>query len=170
MKFNIGDRVVHPHHGVGYVAGLEERQFGPGVARKYYKISIPDTTLWTPVELSDSGLRKLSMKNELDQCRRVLQSAPLAIKADRGLQTSLVDHIKQGTIVAQCEVVRDLGAYGWHKPLFGSIADFQRMIFNVLCQEWAAIENLSLEDASHEIGALLKKGRAVHEGSTRKKS
>jgi hypothetical protein len=33
---------------------------------------------------------------------------------------------------------------------------------DVLCQEWAAIEEQSVIDASHEISVLLKKGKAVH--------
>jgi RNA polymerase-interacting CarD/CdnL/TRCF family regulator len=162
LKFDIGERVVHPQHGVGYVTGLEEMQFEPGVSREYYVITILDSTLWVPVDLPNSGLRKLSHKSELDQCRIVLQSAPLALKPDRGLQTGLVDHIKQGTILAHCEVVRDLAAFGWNKPLFGPIADFQRMILNVLYQEWSIVEELSLAEASHEISILLKKGRTDH--------
>jgi hypothetical protein len=34
---------------------------------------------------------------------------------------------------------------------------------NVLCQEWATVEEVSLVEASHEINILLKKGRAAHE-------
>ena len=60
MKFDIGDKVVHPQHGVGYVANLEEKQFEPNAPRTYYVIIIPDTTLWVPVDLPTSGLRKLS--------------------------------------------------------------------------------------------------------------
>ena len=163
MKFDIGDRVVHPQHGVGYVANLEEKQFEPNVSRRYYVISIPDTTLWVPVDLPTSGLRKLSGRSELEKCRRVLQSAPLALKPDRSLLASLADHIKLGTIIAHCEVVRDLTAFGWHKPLYGPVAEFQRTILSVLCQEWAIVEQVSQSEASHEINILLKKGRATHE-------
>jgi RNA polymerase-interacting CarD/CdnL/TRCF family regulator len=163
MKFDIGDKVVHPQHGVGYVANLEEKQFEPNALRTYYVISIPDTTLWVPVDMPTSGLRKLSVRSELDQCRQVLQAPPQALKPDRGLLSSLIDQINQGTIVAHCEVVRDLAAFGWRKPLYGPMADFQRVVLNVLSQEWAAVEELSLVEAAHEISVLLKKGRAAHE-------
>jgi len=163
MKFDIGDKVVHPQHGVGYVAEVEEKQFEPNATCTYYAISIPDTTLWVPVDdLHTSGLRKLSAGSDLDQCRRVLQSAPLELKAGRGLMSSLSDHVKQGTVVAHCEVVRDLAAFGWRKPLYGPLADFQRMLLDVLCQEWSAVAGVSETDASYEIDVLLKKGRAAH--------
>jgi len=163
LKFEIGDKVVHPQHGVGYVSNLEEKQFEPNKSRIYYVVSIPDTTLWVPVDLSTSGLRKLGGRNELEQCYQILQSAPQTLNAGRDLLASLAVRIKQGTIVAQCEVVRDLTAFGWHKPLFGPIADFQRMALNVLCQEWAVIKGVSVADASYEINDLLKKSRATHE-------
>jgi RNA polymerase-interacting CarD/CdnL/TRCF family regulator len=163
MKFNIGDRVVHPQQGVGYVANLEEKQFEPNHPRMYYVVLIPDTTVWVPVDLTSSGLRKLSARSELDECRQVLQDAPRPLIPDRGLLSNLVNHINQGTIVAQCEVVRDLNAHGWHKPLYGPVAEFQRVIVNVLNQEWAVVEEISVMEASHEINILLKKGRQAHD-------
>ena len=164
MKFDIGDKVVHPQHGVGYVANMEEKQFEPNAPRTYYVIQIPDTTVWVPIDLPTSGLRKLSAESELDQCRQVLQSAPRALRPDRSLQSNLSSQINQGsTIIAQCEVVRDLSAYSWRKPLFGPIADFQRRILTVLCQEWAVVSGLSVPEASHEVNMLLKKGRVAHE-------
>jgi len=163
LKFEIGDKVVHPQHGVGYVSNLEEKQFEPNKSRKYYVVSIPDTTLWVPVDLSTSGLRKLGGKSELEQCYQILQSAPQTLNAGRDLLASLAGRIKQGTIIAQCEVVRDLTAFGWHKPLFGPIADFQRMALNVLCQEWAVIKGVSVAEASFEINDLLKKSRTTHQ-------
>ena len=163
MKFDIGDMVVHPQHGVGYVTNVEEKQFEPNVSRIYYVISIPDTTLWVPVDLATSGLRRLSVSSDLEQCRQVLQSAPLPLIPDRSLLANLSGRIKQGTVIAHCEVVRDLTAHAWHKSLFGPVADFRRVIVNVLCQEWAVVEGVSQAEASNEISVLLKKGRVAHE-------
>jgi RNA polymerase-interacting CarD/CdnL/TRCF family regulator len=163
MKFSIGDRVVHPQQGVGYVAKLEEKQFEPNKPRTYYVISIPDTTMWVPVDLITSGLRKLSVRSDLEQCRQVLQSAPHPLTPDKGLLSSLIDHINQGSIAAHCEVVRDLTAHGWHKPLYGPMSEFQRAILNVLAQEWAVVEGTSPVHAALEISLLLKKGRAAHD-------
>ena len=163
MKFAIGDKVVHPQHGVGFVAGLEEKQFEPSAARMYYVVSIPDITLWVPVDLSTSGLRKLGLRNELDECRQILRDTPQALNPGKDLLSNLSTRIKQGTIIAQCEVVRDLTAFGWKKPLYGPLADFQRMALNVLCQEWAALKGTTQAEASYEIIGLLKTGRAAKE-------
>jgi len=163
MKFAIGDKVVHPQHGVGFISGLEEKQFTPSAARMYYVVSIPDTTIWVPVNLSSTGLRKLGLKSELEECRQVLQASPEALNAGRELLSSLSGRIKRGKIISQCEVVRDLTAFGWKKPLYGPLADFQRMVMNVLCQEWAEVKGVTQAEASYEINGLLKKGRAATE-------
>jgi len=162
MKLKIGDRVVHPQYGVGQVVKLEEREFEPGVTRQYYEVSIPGSTLWVPLDQPTFGLRKLTVRSEIDRCRQVLSSRPLPLTEDARLrQSDLSARLKQGTMVAHCEVVRDLSAYGAHKPISGTIAAFLRVTQDVLCQEWAAVEDVTLAEAAAEIGVLLEKSKLI---------
>jgi RNA polymerase-interacting CarD/CdnL/TRCF family regulator len=78
-------------------------------------------------------------------------------------QTVLREHLKEGTLTAHCEVVRDLAATGWHKPLSGAMAAFLKVTQEVLCQEWAAVEGVSLTEAASEIEFLLDKGRQTND-------
>jgi len=161
MIFKVGDKVVHPQHGVGHVVKLENREFEPGVIKGYYEISIPGgSTLWAPVDLQTSGLRKLAAKNEIARCRKILESRPSPLLADPRLrQTDLADRLKLGTLRSQCEVVRDLYAHGEHKSLYGTIAGFFRTAQTVLCQEWAIVEGITLQEAIEEVNSLLEKSR-----------
>jgi CarD family transcriptional regulator len=157
--FEIGERVVHPQHGVGQVVKLEDREFERGESRKYYEIQIPGGSIvWVPVDLSNSGLRKLASKRELAQCREILKSVPLPLTDDgRVRQATLVAHLKQGTLAAQCEVVRDLSAFVAHKPAYGTISGFLESTLRVLCQEWALVEEVTVSEAMSEISSLLEK-------------
>lgn len=160
MEFKVGDQVVHPRYGLGQVVKLEIKQFEPGVSRQYYEVSIPGSTLWVPQDQPTSGLRKLSVRSKLADCRRLLASHPAPLTEDpRTRQSDLAAHLKRGTITAQCEVVRDLSAAGWQKPLSGPIASFLRVTLDVLCQEWAAVEGISPIEAAQEIEDCLAKGR-----------
>ena len=160
VNLNIGDTVVHPQYGVGQVVKLEEREFEPGVMRRYYEISIPGSTLWVPLDQPTFGLRKLTIRSEIDRCRQILSSRPLPLTEDARLrQSELSARLKEGTIIAHCEVVRDLSAYGAHKPISGTIASFLRVAQDVLSQEWAAVEGITLAEASAEIGSLLEKSK-----------
>ena len=158
--FEIGDRVVHPQHGVGQIVKLEDREFERGNTRRYYEVDIPGgSTVWVPVDLSNSGLRRLASKSELAHCREILRTRPLPLTEDgRVRQSALVEHLKQGTIVAQCEVVRDLSAFVAHKPAYGTITSFLEAMLRVLCQEWAIVEEISVPEAMAEISSLLEKG------------
>jgi RNA polymerase-interacting CarD/CdnL/TRCF family regulator len=162
MKLEIGDRVVHPQYGVGHVVKLEEREFEPGLMRQYYEISIPGSTLWVPLDQPTFGLRKLAVRREIDRCRQILSSRPLPLTEDARLRQSVLSaRLKTGTIVAHCEVVRDLSAYGAHKPISGTIAAFLRVTQDVLCQEWAMVEGITLAEANVEISLLLEQSKLL---------
>ena len=171
MKFNIGERVVHPQHGVGEVVKLEDQAFGSGVTRRYYEVSIPSTasTLWVPVDMLDYGLRKLAQRSEIKACRKILASPPVAFTDDpRTRQASLVERLKQGTVHVQCEVVRDLYAFGEHKSMYSSMGGFFRQTQNVLCEEWALVEGITLEETVREVNALLNESRRLADKSKSK--
>jgi len=140
------------------------KQFGDGKKSPFYEISFPGSTLWVPLGLADSEIRKLSTKTEIASCRGVLKAPAECLEDDFRLrQMELNNHIKEGTLTARCEVVRDLTAYGWHKPLRGSIIGFLRGIQEVLCQEWAAVEEITPAEAAIEIQFLLEKGRQLND-------
>ena len=155
--FEIGDRVVHPQHGVGQIIKLEDREFERGDIQRYYEIHIAGgSTVWVPVDRSNSGLRRLAQKSELAHCREILQARSLPLTEDgRIRQATLVARLKQGTLAAQCEVVRDLSAFVAHKPAYGTITAFLEAMLRVLCQEWAIVQEITISEAMAEISSLL---------------
>jgi len=159
--FQIGDQVVHPQYGVGQIVKLEDREFERGDNRRYYEIHIPGgSTVWVPVDLPNSGLRRLAVKSEIADCREILKSHPSPLTEDgRVRQSGLVEYLKQGTIIAHCEIVRDLSAFVAHKPAYGTITAFLEAIVRVLGQEWALVEGITLSAAAYEISTLLEKGK-----------
>jgi len=112
------------------------------------------------LDLPTFGLRKLTVKSQIERSRKILESPPSPLTEDARLrQSDLAARLKQGTIIAHCEVVRDLSGYGAHKPLSGTIAAFLRVTQEVLSQEWATVEEITVSEASFEIGVLLEKSR-----------
>jgi len=162
MMFNVGDQVVHPQHGVGQVVKLEDREFGSGVRQRYYEVAIQSagSTLWVPLDPPSYGLRKLAARRDIKKCRDVLSARPSPLTDDaRSRQSNLAERLKEGTIQVQCEVVRDLYAFGEHKSLYGTIAGFFRQTQNVLCEEWALVEGITLPEAVQEVTSLLETSR-----------
>ena len=164
ISFKVGDQVIHPQHGLGKISNLSIRQFIEDEKRLFYEVTFHGTVLWVPMNQSESGIRKVSVKSELISCRQLLKAPARPLNDDpRSRLSELSKHLKEGTITSHCEVVRDLTVHSWDNSLSVAIADFLFVTHNVLCQEWAAIEKISLEEAAAEINTLIKKNRMVEQ-------
>lgn len=157
MQFKVGDRVVHPAHGIGHIKEIEEKRFSEPGARLYYKIALLKRTIWIPVEAHEvSGLRLVTVKSDLDHYRNLLKSPPVLLEKNHHRRhLELVNRLKQGSFQIVCEVVRDLTAWSWRKPLGPTDLATLQKLRQSLYQEWAAAADVSTTEASDEIDALL---------------
>jgi len=164
MPFAVNDRVVHPLHGVGRVVRLATRQFDAGSTRLYYEITLTKGTIWVPVEGSGRGLRPLTARGELGRYRSLLSSRPAPLATDhRQRQLEVSARLKAGTLRARCEVIRDLTAHAWHKPLCQSSAALLRLAHDALDEEWAVVDEVPVHEVTRQVQALLLEGRRAFE-------
>ena len=163
MRFNVGDWVVHPIHGLGQIIGLERQQFAQA-AQLYYAIAIAQGTLWVAAETPLAGLRAVTAKRDLPGYRTLLKSSPGLLDKDyHQRRGELQERLKLGTFQVKCEVVRDLTAYGWPKRLSEVDAALLRRARDSLCQEWAAAEMVTVAEATQEVETLLREARQEHQ-------
>lgn len=165
MPYQVNDCVVHPAHGVGHIVALAMQRFFDVEARLYYEIAIQRNTVWVPVDTGvASGLRPVTPKSELARYRRVLRSRPVSLILDhRQRHMDLLSHLKAGLFQNLCEVVRDLTARRWLKPLNEMDSRTLRKTHEGLCQEWAAADGVSVQEAAKEVDALLLEGRQAYQ-------
>ena len=161
MSFQVNDRVVHSTHGVGRVVGLVTMRFATAEARRYYEIAIERNTVWVPVDADTTPeLRLLTPRADLARYRAVLQSPPTVLTADhRQRRLEIAQRLKTSSFQTLCEIVRDLTARSWYKPLNEMDAAGLRKAREGLSREWAAADGVSLAEAAQEIDALLLAGR-----------
>ena len=164
MTFNIGEYVVYPNFGVGRITAVVQKAYFEGETRQHYEVTGAHSTLWVPVdESAERGLRRLTHPSELDRYRTILLGPPSPMNPDFRLrQQDVRAQLKQGSLQAICELVRDLHGHSWRKPLTGYDAEAFRKSREVLAQEWAAVERYSVEEAHAEIKRLLDKARETH--------
>jgi RNA polymerase-interacting CarD/CdnL/TRCF family regulator len=165
MQFKVGDIVVHPAYGIGHIVKIEEKRFSKkSEARLYYQVTMPNrNTIWTPVEAQGvNGLRLVTAKSDLGQYRNLLKSRPVPLeKNHRQRHLELVSRLKQGSFQVTCEVVRDLTALDWQKPLGVTNKTILRKTQQRLYQEWATAADISIAEATKEIAALLQATQEV---------
>jgi CarD family transcriptional regulator len=158
MQLKVGDFVVHPVYGVGHIAQVEEKKISKKGARQYYKVILPRSTIWVPVEARATiGLRLVTAESDLGQYRSLLKSRPVPLQYDHAQRhVELANRLKDGSFQVMCEVVRDLTVSGWEKPLGRSDAVILQKTRERLLQEWVASTGVSIAEASKEIDTLLR--------------
>jgi len=158
MQLKIGDLVVHPAFGIGHIENVEEKQFSKEEeARLFYKITRPKHhIMWVLVDATISGLRLVTAKGDLDQYRALLKSAPVPVNTNHQQRhLEMFSRLTQGSFQNVCEVVRDLTAWGWQKPLDQADSTLLQKSRESLYQEWASATNVSTTEAIKEIDTLL---------------
>ncbi len=158
MQFQVGDRVVHPVHGVVTVEGFSEQRFAGNTPRHYYQVAAGSLTVWVP--LDDRGatvLRRLASKDTLNMCRRLLKSRPGSLDKDRRVrQSEITNRLRSAGLTGLSEIVRDLTALSWRQPLGKSEQDLLKKARKALSEEWAAVDGVTATTALGEIEALLQ--------------
>lgn len=165
MRFNIGDWVVHLAHGLGQIVNLQEKRLSGAEARLYYEVVTQTNTVWVPVETqAESTLRSITPKSDLDLCEQLLKLRPEPLNRDyRMRQADLNARVKRGSFQVLCEVVRDLTAYSWRRPLSDADAALLRRIHDNVCHEWAASAGLTVAEVNHQINTMLLEARQAHQ-------
>lgn len=157
MRFNVGDFIVHPAHGVGQIVEIEEKQFSEKGACLYYKVTSAKRTLWIPAETQEVELRQVTPKRDLDRYRKLLKSPPVPLEKNHHRRhLALISRLKQGSFHVLCEIVRDLTAWGRRKPLGPSDSSILRKSRENLCAEWATAAGISTAEATKEVERLLR--------------
>ncbi len=118
--YEVGDKVVYPHHGAGNIIKKEQKEI-LGQRREYLTIQIlyNDMTVMVPTENADSaGLRKVIGEETVDEVLAVLRDdgTQMPKNWNRRFKHNR-DKIKTGDIFELAEVVRNLSIRDLDKGL-----------------------------------------------------
>jgi len=158
MQFKVDDLIVHPAYGIGRIVKIEEKQFSEKRPRLYYKVSLSERTVWAPVEgQQNSRFRPVTARRELDQYRNLLKSEPVPLnKNHHQRHRELLSRLKKGSFKEICEIVRDLTAWSWRRPLGPTDTATLQKTRESLYDEWAAAASISRTEAVQEVESLLQ--------------
>jgi CarD family transcriptional regulator len=158
MRYSVGDKVVHPHHGPGWIAGIEHRELLGGTKR-YYVIEIPGQglTVHMPVLKADEvGVRPAMPQSSLPRVLNVLRGKPHPLPENyRERQEQVFAKLKTGRVMQLVRVVRDLSWHGERAHLTKRDADYLRQGRDLLAAEMALVSGDAVSDASKLIEATM---------------
>jgi CarD family transcriptional regulator len=158
MQFSVGDKVVHPHHGPGWIAGIERRELLDGTKR-YYEIEIPGQGLIVHIPVgraNEVGVRLAMSQSGLPRVLSTLRGRPRLLPGDyKERQEQINAQLKTGRVMQLARVVRDLT---WHRErahLTKTDSDHLRQGRDLLAAEMSLASGDDISDASKLIEATI---------------
>ena len=121
MDFKIGDKSVHPHHGVGEVTALEAKEIA-GQKKTFYILKIVDNGMKVMVATDAAqrlGLRKVISRTEAKKVFDVLREKKIAVTSQpwNRRYREYIEMLNSGSHFQVAKVLRDLSLLKGDKEL-----------------------------------------------------
>jgi CarD family transcriptional regulator len=159
MSFDVGDKVVYPHHGAAVIERRETRTaFGEEKEYFFLRLSYGDLTAMVPVDNTEEvGLREVIEADE------VVEVFELLAKKDARMPTNWsrrfknhAEKLKSGDVYEVAEVVRNLSQRDAEKPLSAGEKRMLAKARQILVSELIFALDVSAEDAEAKLDEALR--------------
>ncbi|MFQ5594609.1 MAG: CarD family transcriptional regulator [Anaerolineae bacterium] len=164
--FEVGDKVVHPAHGAGIVAGIEDKALVAEFTHYYViQLAATDMKLMIPVQTaSEIGLRPVARPAQVERIYATLQSAARDLINDfKKRQSILTEQLKSGDILDVAEVVRDLFWRNEESPLSPTESRQLESARQQLASELSLAEDIAVEESLAKIDMFLQRSVAMQQ-------
>ncbi len=157
--FKIGDQIVHPMHGAGFVEGIEMQVVG-GVQREYYAISLLGGKIRLKFPVENSGtirLRSLVDAKRAQELMHLFNTLEIDMSGPWSKRyKENIDRIKKGDPEQVVEVIKTLMIRD--KMVGLSTGDRQMMVMakNILCSELAMVMGSDIDTIFGELQDAIK--------------
>lgn len=169
IKFQAGDNVVYPAHGVGQVEGVETQTIA-GMTISLYVVSFEKDRmrLKIPVAKAEtSGLRRLSSSDRLNDALQTLKGRSRVRRTMWSRRAQEYEtKINSGDPVAIAEVLRDLKRSNDEAEQSYSERQIYQSALERLAREVAAVDDTTEIVAAEKLEDIMGKTKAVQPANT----
>ncbi len=157
--FKVGDRIVYPMHGAGFIEAIVKKVIG-GIEREYYELSMIGANIRLSIPVENNGairLRSLIDKAEAERVLAHFRSAEIDMSVPWGRRyKENVDRMKSGNPFETAEVLKTLMLRDKNVGL--STGDRQVIVMarQILCSELSIALERDREDILYEFQAMLE--------------
>lgn len=166
--FEVGDKVVHPAHGAGVIAGIEEKELLDEYNRYYIiQLAATEMKLMIPIKTADEiGLRPVARPAQVAAIYNTLRAEPRDLINDfKKRQSILTAQLKSGEIIDVAEVVRDLFWRNEDSPLSPTESRQLEGAQEQLAGELSLAEDVDVEESLAHIQEVLHEALQKHVNS-----
>ena len=158
MTFDVGDKVVYPHHGASIVERREVREaFGEQKEYLVLRLAYGDLTLMVPSDNTEEvGLREVINDEEVEEVFAVLRKKDVRMPTNWSRRyKNHVEKLKSGDIYQVAEVVRNLSNRDKDKGLSAGEKRMLSKARQILVSELTFALSVSEEEAEAKLDAAL---------------
>lgn len=159
MEFKVGDKAVHPAHGVGEVTSIEKKTIA-GNDKRFYILKIVDTgmTVMVPTDgVERLGLREVISKREAKKVLDELKKDEVAVTSQpwNRRYREYTEMLKSGSPISVARVLRDLSRLRVDKELSFGERRLLEQARNLLVAELALAKQVKEEKVQKDLDAIL---------------
>ncbi len=160
VVFTVGDKCVHPAHGVGIINSIDQLELG-GTKGAFYKLQIIDSglRLLVPVNAAgQAGLRPIMSSREAEKVLDTLRAREVAVDVQPWSRRFRLytEMVKSGLAIEIAKVLRDISRLRSDKELsFGErrLLDQAR---SLLLRELALAKNITEDEMSAKLAKMFE--------------
>ncbi len=159
MTFKVGDKAVHPAHGVGEITSIESREIA-GNRKKFFILKILDTgmTVMVPTDGVDRlGLRTVISKKDAKKVIDILKADEVAVTSQpwNRRYREYMDMLKSGSPFEVAKVLRDFSRLKGEKDLSFGERRLLEQARSLLITELALARRCKEQRVEQEIEGIL---------------
>jgi CarD family transcriptional regulator len=159
MDFKVGDKSVHPHHGVGEVTAIEAKEIA-GQQKTFYILKIVDSGMKVMVATDAAarlGLRKVISRKEAQKVFDVLKEKKIAVTSQpwNRRYREYIEMLNSGSPFQVAKVLRDLSLLKSDKELSFGERGLLDKAKSLLVTELAVARRCKEERVQDEIDQIL---------------
>src|SRR5580700_6495648 len=156
--FNVGDKAVHPAHGVGEVTAIEEREIG-GTRATFYILKILDNGMKVMVPVTAAtqvGLRYVMSEKDATAILGTMRAREVAVDVQPWSRRFRVytEMIKSGAPIEIAKVLRDMNRLKFDKELSFGERRLLDQAKSLLLKELALAKKKTEAEMSEEIARI----------------
>ena len=159
MSYDVGDRVVYPHHGAAVIERRETRDtFGERIEYLVLRMAHGDMTVAVPADrLDEVGVRWPISADEVEDLFEVLRKRDVHEPANWSRRfKNHQEKLKSGDVYQVAEIVRNLALRDRAKGLSAGEKTLCSKARNVLISELSFALNISEDDAVQKVDEALQ--------------
>ena len=155
--YSTGDWIVHAHHGVGQVKGIEKKVLD-GENKLFFKVKTFDGVYWLSVVRTDvEYIRPITSEHQIRRALTMIRKPPEDLPKDHNISNKVViEALKDSSLYAKARMIRDLNGKQQESRLNFTEEDAFLKMKKQLLIEWSVVENLDREILEEKLEKALE--------------